>query len=229
MRPADAPLPLLAASGLCCPRGGAQGQGVGPLDFDLHAGQLLHLHGANGSGKTSVLRMLAGLLRPVAGTLRAQGREVAHDPASYFARVAYLGHANGLSADLSVLENLRYALHVSGAPQSDAAIAAGLSTWRLHACLHTPAGRLSQGQARRVALAAVMLGGKPLWLLDEPDAGLDAASLVQLWAMLDAHLDRGGAAVVACHRQPATAADRLLTLNMDDYADADYAVSVGAA
>ncbi|MNO04195.1 Cytochrome c biogenesis ATP-binding export protein CcmA [compost metagenome] len=74
-----------------------------------------------------------------------------------------------------------------------------------------------------------MLAGKPLWLLDEPDAGLDAASLEQLWAALDAHLDGGGAAVVACHRQPATAPDRLQTLNMDDYADADYAVSVGVA
>ncbi|HCQ48104.1 MAG TPA: heme ABC exporter ATP-binding protein CcmA, partial [Achromobacter sp.] len=66
-------------------------------------------------------------------------------------------------------------------------------------------------------------------LLDEPDAGLDAASLEQLWTELNAHLDDGGAAVVACHRQPATASNRLQTLNMDDYADAGYAVSVGVA
>lgn len=229
MRPADAPPPLLAASGLCCPRGGVAGQGLGALHFDLHAGQLLHLHGANGSGKTSVLRMLAGLLQPVAGALHARGRDVSRDPSSYFARVAYLGHANGLCADLTALENLRYSLHVSGVPQCDDAIAAGLANWRLHDCLHTPAARLSQGQARRVALVAVMLSGKPLWLLDEPDAGLDAASLAQLWARLDAHLDGGGAAVVACHRQPLTAPDRLQTLNMDDYADAGHAVSVGVA
>lgn len=229
MRPADAPPPLLAATGLCCPRGGAPGHGLGPLHFDLHAGQLLHLHGANGSGKTSVLRMLAGLLRPVAGSLHALGRDVSRDPSSYFARVAYLGHANGLCGDLSALENLRYSLHVAGVPQGDDALAAGLAAWRLDASRHTLAARLSQGQARRVALAAVMLSGKPLWLLDEPDAGLDAASLQQLWAALDAHLDTGGAAVVACHRQPVAAPDRLQTLNMDDYADAGYAVSVGVA
>lgn len=229
MRPADAPAPLLAANGLCCPRGGVPGQGVGPLHFDVHAGQLLHLHGANGSGKSSVLRMLAGLLRPMAGSLQALGRDVFRDPSSYHARVAYLGHANALCGDLTALENLRYCLHVAGVPQSDDAIAAGLTAWRLNACLHTLAARLSQGQARRVALAGVMLGGKPLWLLDEPDAGLDAASLEQLWTELNAHLDDGGAAVVACHRQPATASNRLQTLNMDDYADAGYAVSVGVA
>lgn len=231
MRPADAPPPLLAACGLRSPRGGrcSEPEGLRPVDFDLHAGQLLHVQGANGSGKTSLLRMLAGLLRPLAGTVRSQGREVRHDTAAYFARVAFLGHANGLCGELTALENLRYSLHVAGTPQDDDAIAAGLRHWRLEGSVHLPAARLSQGQGRRLAMAAVVLGGKPLWLLDEPDAGLDAASLAQLWRALDAHLDAGGAAVVASHRAPGTAAARTQTLNMDDYADAGYAVSVGAA
>lgn len=246
MRPADAPPPLLAATGLQSPRNAQQGLCV---DFALYAGQLLHVQGANGSGKTSLLRMLAGLLRPLSGTLQYQGRNVRDDTAAYFAQAAFLGHANGLCGELTALENLRYALHVAGTPKDDAAIAQGLRQWRLEGCTHTPAARLSQGQGRRLALAAVVLGGKPLWLLDEPDAGLDAASLDQLWALLDAHLDAGGAAVVATHRLPGAARERTQTLNMDedvneggdvcgdndgdddgdDYADADHAVSVGVA
>lgn len=227
MRPADAPPPILAANGLRSPRGGPEG--LRPVDIDLHRGQLLHVQGANGSGKTSLLRMLAGLLRPLAGTLHSEGRDVRRDPAAYFARAAFLGHANGLCGELTALENVRYALHVAGTPQDDGAIASALRGWRLEASLHLPAARLSQGQGRRLAMAAVALGGKPLWLLDEPDAGLDAASLDLLWRTLDAHLDAGGAAVVASHRAPATGASRTQTLNMDDYADAGYAVSVGAA
>jgi len=239
MRPADAPPPMLSACELRSPRGGMLGEtpGLRAISFDLHAGQLLHVQGANGSGKTSLLRMLAGLLRPLSGALYAQGCDVRRDPPAYFARVAFLGHANALTGELSALENMRYSLHVAGTPQDDDAIANALRTWRLDACLHTPAARLSQGQGRRLALAAVVLGGKPLWLLDEPDAGLDAASLDQLWATLNTHLDRGGAAVVASHRVPASApmltqgltASRTQTLNLDDYADAGYAVSVGAA
>ncbi|KAG1218691.1 hypothetical protein G6F35_008117 [Rhizopus arrhizus] len=141
--------------------------------------------------------MLAGLLRPLGGTLYSQGQEVRRDTAAYFARVAFLGHANGLCGELTALENLRYSLHVAGTPQDDDAIATGLRRWRLEGSVHVPAARLSQGQGRRLAMAAVVLGGKPLWLLDEPDAGLDAASLEQLWRALDAHLDAGGAAVMA--------------------------------
>lgn len=229
MRPADAPPPMLSARGLVSRRGGPDG--CGPLDFDVYAGQLLHVQGANGSGKTSLLRMLAGLLRPLDGAVIGQDGDIRHDPAAHFARMAYLGHGNGLSGDLTALENLRCALHVAGTPHRDDTIAACLQTWRLGASLHTPAARLSQGQGRRLALAAVVLGAKPLWLLDEPDAGLDAASLDQLGEALAAHLAAGGAAVVASHRGPGTHGGNThtQTLNMDDYADAGNVVSVGAA
>jgi len=227
MRPADAPAPVLSARGLASRRGGPDGPG--PVDFDLHAGRLLHVQGANGSGKTSLLRMLAGLLRPLYGAVHRQGHDIRRDPAAHFARTAYLGHGNGLCGELSALENLRCALHVAGTPQGDDAIADCLRIWRLGGCLHTPAARLAQGQSRRLALAAVVLGAKPLWLLDEPDAGLDSASLDQLRQALEAHLGAGGAAVVASHRLPGTPAAHTQTLNMDEYADAGYAVSVGAA
>ncbi|WP_313619720.1 heme ABC exporter ATP-binding protein CcmA [Achromobacter sp.] len=227
MRPGDAPAPILSARGLASRRG--EPEGPGPVDFDLHAGQLLHVHGANGSGKTSLLRMLAGLLRPLCGEVVGRDGDIRRDPSAHFARTAYLGHGNGLCGDLTALENLRCALHVAGTPHGDDAIAACLQAWRLGGCLHMPAARLSQGQGRRLVLAAVVLGAKPLWLLDEPDAGLDAASLDQLQQALESHLAAGGAAVVASHRAPRTSAAHTQTLNMDDYADAGYAVSVGAA
>ncbi|MDT4826082.1 heme ABC exporter ATP-binding protein CcmA [Achromobacter agilis] len=225
MRPADAPPPVLGARGLVSRRGGPRG--LAPVDFELHAGQLLHVRGANGSGKTSLLRMLAGLLRPLAGSVLWHGGDVRRAPSAYFASMAFLAHGNGLCGELSAAENLRYALHVAGTPQPEPRIAETLRDWRLDGCAGLPALRLSQGQSRRLALAAIVLGGKALWLLDEPDAGLDAASLEQLRAALDAHLAAGGAAVVASHREPGTAAAHTQTLDMDDYADAGYAVAVG--
>ncbi|WP_454694203.1 heme ABC exporter ATP-binding protein CcmA [Achromobacter aegrifaciens] len=224
MRPADAPLPMLCARGLASRRGHCA-----PVDFDLHGGQLLHVRGANGSGKTSLLRMLAGLLRPLTGSVLWRGAEARRDPAGYRACMAYLGHGNGLCGELSAAENLRYALHVAGTPQAETRLSDTLRAWRLESCADAPALRLSQGQGRRLALAAVVLGAKPLWLLDEPDAGLDAASLEQLRQALAAHLAAGGGAVLASHREPGTATAHTQTLDMDDYADAGYAVAVGIA
>ncbi len=227
MRPADAPPPLLAAHGMICPRGGPAG--FGPVDLELHAGRLLHLRGANGSGKTSLLRMLAGLLRPLAGELLWRAAPVRRDPAAYFAGMAYLGHGNGLNGALSAREHLRCALALAGTPRAEADIGAALARWRLDGCADASAARLSQGQGRRLALAAVALGGKPLWLLDEPDAGLDAASLDLLREALRVHLAAGGGAVVASHRQTAelVQADIASTLDMDGYAHAGDVAAVG--
>lgn len=197
------------------------------MDFDLHAGQLLHVSGANGSGKTSLLRMLAGLLRPQAGNVLWQGNDIRRNPQAYRADMAFLAHGNGLCGELSAAENLRYALHIAGTPQTETRIADALRAWNLDQSADVPALRLSQGQSRRLALAAIVLGAKPLWLLDEPDAGLDAASLDQLRLALEVHLAAGGAAVLVSHREPRTTPAHTQTLNMDDYADADHAVAVG--
>lgn len=211
----------LRAAALLGRRGAA-----GVIDFTLAPGRWLHLRGANGSGKTSLLRMLAGLLQPLAGSVQWQGRDIRRDPAAYYASMAFLSHGNGLCGELSAVENLRYALAIAGTQQGDTT--AALHAWRLQACADVPASRLSQGQRRRLALAATVLSRKPLWLLDEPDAGLDAASLDLLDQALDAHLSAGGLAVVASHRAPGASPARKQTLDMDDYADAGNAVAVGA-
>ncbi|KDB64218.1 heme ABC exporter, ATP-binding protein CcmA [Bordetella bronchiseptica B18-5 (C3)] len=216
MQNAEAAPALLAAHGLVGRRGGRR-----PLDLNLRPGQLVHVRGANGSGKTSLLRTLAGLLRPRRGEVRWNGADIHADLPGYYLHMAYLGHDNGCSDALTARENLRYALHVAGAPRAEPELERALRDWGLAAGADAPAARLSQGQGRRLALARVMLSRKRLWLLDEPDAGLDAASLQRLHGMLDAHLAGGGAAVLASHRGGGAWAGCTQTLDLDEYAHAE--------
>lgn len=215
MPPAEpAPAAALQARGLRCLRGGrALFTGLG---FELDAGALLHVRGANGSGKSSLLRLLCGLLPCERGELRWRRRRVgagdsAHD-AAYRGELAYLGHGCGLSGELTALENLRFALAVAGAPAAPAECREQLARLGLARHERQPARRLSAGQRRRVALARVLLSRRPLWLLDEPEAGLDAAGLALLDEQLGEHLRRGGLAVVATHRAAAPG-ERALVLD----------------
>ena len=151
-------------------------------------GGALLLLGPNGSGKSTLLRVLAGLKRPDAGRVTWQGRDVRDDPAP----VTYLGHLDALKLGLTVAENLAFAAR--GRDREPALASMDLTRLR-----DMPAGMLSAGQKRRVALArlAFNLGG--LWLLDEPTLGLDAASVERLGALLGGHRDRGGVVVAATH------------------------------
>ncbi|HEY0956670.1 MAG TPA: cytochrome c biogenesis heme-transporting ATPase CcmA [Roseateles sp.] len=182
--------PLLHAEALACRRAGRSV--FKDLSFELHAGQALELRGANGSGKTSLLRLLAGLMPAAAGSARWSGPgELQHDS-------AYLGHANGLSPELSATENLRFSQQlIAGDPTASGA---ALQAWGLGAFATRPVRRLSQGQQRRVALARVSLARRRLWLLDEPCAGLDEAGEQLFDAHLAEHLRAGGLAVVATHQ-----------------------------
>ncbi|RZJ09661.1 MAG: heme ABC exporter ATP-binding protein CcmA [Rubrivivax sp.] len=187
--------PQLHVDALACRRGGRSI--FKGLSFELHAGQALELRGANGSGKTSLLRLLAGLMPAAAGTVRWLG--LPND-------MAYLGHLNGLSPDLSALENLRFAQQLAGGEA--AAPAAVLRGWGMDAVATRPVRHLSQGQQRRVALARLGLVRQRLWLLDEPCAGLDEAGERLFYSRLAEHLDEGGLAVVATHQPLGLPADR---------------------
>ncbi|MBP0620754.1 cytochrome c biogenesis heme-transporting ATPase CcmA [Cupriavidus sp. LEh25] len=168
------------------------------IDLALSPGYLLQVLGANGSGKTSLLRVLCGLAVPDEGRLRWHGRPLrAGDPA-YLQALAYVGHANGIDPDLSPAENLRFAARMAG---SDAgAVASALAAQALERVAHTPVRALSQGQRRRVALARLSLARRALWLLDEPVAALDTDACARFDAQLDAHLAAGGMAVIATHQ-----------------------------
>lgn len=182
------------------------------IDLHLEAGYALQIHGANGSGKSTLLCALAGLLLPVKGKVCWHGADVRSQPQRFRRELSYMGHTNGVSDDLTVLENIRFArLLGAGRSTDDSAYrphlneGAVLKGAGLLELLHTRLNRLSQGQRRRVALARVMLSAKPLWLLDEPAEALDAAAQGWLGECIDAHMHAGGIVVSTTHRPLATA------------------------
>ncbi|MBO9512479.1 MAG: cytochrome c biogenesis heme-transporting ATPase CcmA [Variovorax sp.] len=181
------------------------------IDFALAPGGLLQVTGANGSGKSSLLRVLSGLLPPSAGELCWQARPVRGGDPAYLQSVAYVGHADGIDPDLSPFENLRFAMRVAGGAPGRAAIERAMADWGIARATSAPVRRLSQGQRRRVALVRLSLSPRRLWLLDEPLTSLDAAAAECFQARLDAHLHEGGMAVVATH-QPLANRGRLLRL-----------------
>ncbi|MCA0305073.1 MAG: heme ABC exporter ATP-binding protein CcmA [Proteobacteria bacterium] len=189
--------PLLDVTDLSCRRGGrAVFEG---LSFALGAGELLALVGRNGSGKTTLLRSLALLVRPAAGRIAWQGADVADDPEAWRGRLAWLGHLDGLKADLTVRENLVAAARLRGVPADPAAIEAALAAFDLLTLAHRAARTLSAGQRRRTALARVRASGAAVWLLDEPLNALDAAAQQALRDVLGQHLAAGGLALASTH------------------------------
>jgi heme exporter protein A len=169
------------------------------VGFALGPGDALLLRGPNGSGKSSLLRMMAGFLRPAAGRLAWQGVAIEHDLMQHRRQLCYLGHADAVKGGLTVRENLLFALALQrGRPGPDA-IAAALERFDLTALGDTPGRYLSAGQRRRVALARLLTVRRPLWLLDEPGVGLDAANRGRLEDAVAAHRDQGGMVALASH------------------------------
>ncbi|HET7921180.1 MAG TPA: cytochrome c biogenesis heme-transporting ATPase CcmA [Gammaproteobacteria bacterium] len=177
------------------------------LSFELGEGEALRLAGANGAGKTSLMRVLAGLASPETGQVRWNGRQLA-DSTEFRRALAYLGHANGLKSNLSPSENLAAQTAMSQ-PASPPAIHAALGRLGLEACMHQPCGSLSMGQQRRTALARLLLADAALWLLDEPLTALDAAGAAVLTSLLHEHLTHGGLVVFATHQSLETGTPRV--------------------
>ena len=172
---------MLEAADLRCERGGRVL--FERLSFRLGAGEFLRVSGANGSGKTSLLRVLCGLLTPSRGSVRWKGEPVAALREEYARQLVYLGHAHAVKGDLTAEENLSIACTLAGLAASRDAVKSALVRFALPD--DVPVRRLSQGQRRRAALARLALSGAvPLWLLDEPFAALDAEGIERLGALL---------------------------------------------
>ncbi|RFB89600.1 heme ABC exporter ATP-binding protein CcmA [Rhizobium leguminosarum bv. trifolii] len=167
------------------------------ISFHLASGEALILTGRNGSGKSTLLRVVAGLLRPEKGTV------VFHGDGSLEGRHPgeashYLGHRNAMKNELTVAENLdfwRSFLGSTGLSVEDAADAVGLS-----GITHLPFGYLSAGQQRRIAFAKLLVAHRPVWILDEPTAALDASADRLFAGLIEAHLAKGGIVLVATHQ-----------------------------
>ena len=189
----------LVAENLVLERGGRSV--VEDLSFSVGAGEGLILTGPNGSGKSTLLRALGGYLRPASGRLQITHFGEAREPGVL---CHFVGHLDGIKTHLTAQENLAFwAAYLGGPADEDRAVGdrvgAALERFALGALAEIPAGYLSAGQKRRLALARLAVAVRPLWLLDEPTVSLDTTSVGLLVAAINAHLSSGGLAVIATH------------------------------
>ena len=190
---------MLRASNLSCTRGGRRL--FSDLSFELAAGALVQVRGANGSGKTSLLRIVCGLLAPEAGELSWNGRAIRESGEEYRALLAYVGHANAVKDELDPAENLGYSSRIAGYAATQGELAEALEAFGLKG-VGLPCRLLSQGQKRRAALARLKLSaGRPLWVLDEPFSALDAAGVAVTRRLIEGQLGRGGAVLFTTHQE----------------------------
>jgi len=186
------------------------------LGFSLGPGALLRVTGANGSGKTSLLRALCGLLLPAVVEVRLKGENIRSLREEYWKHLAYVGHANALKDDLTAEENLAVACALSGAAVPSSRASDALESFGLGGRRRLPVRALSQGQRRRAALARLALSETlPLWILDEPFAALDAAAVQQVQSLVGAHLARGGLVVLTTHQEARIEAPSAIDINLD--------------
>lgn len=214
---AASPAPILSAAALGAQRGGRplfKG-----LELTLRPGQLVWLRGRNGRGKTSLLRLLAGLSTPARGAVLCDGTPLARCPPDWRRRLLYVAHANALKDDLSVLEALRFLGALQGRTPTVSGIQQALNTLGVGHMHQAPVRTLSQGQRRRCALARLALPQPAsIWLLDEPFDALDAEGVRALHALLGLHARRGGSTLLTSH-QDVTVRDPIpQTMDLDDFA-----------
>ncbi len=170
------------------------------LNFDIAPGQITWVRGSNGRGKTSLLRLVAGLASPDAGAMHWGGEKLSHRDPEFAQQLLYLAHANALKEDLSAAESLAFLARLHGQTDDAASIQDALQTLGIASRRHAPVRTLSQGQRRRVALARLaLLPRKALWLLDEPYDALDAAGCAIVDALLTAHAHSGGIVLLTSH------------------------------
>jgi len=182
----------LSGRGVTCVRGGRNV--FSGLDFAASSGEVLAVTGANGSGKTSLLRLIAGLLLPAEGSIALEGGD---GELTLPEQAHYLGHRDALKPALSVAENLLFWRDFLGGEVFEAD--ASLKAVALDHAAHLPAAYLSAGQRRRLSLARLLTVRRPVWLLDEPTAALDAAGQELFAGLMRDHLGRGGLIVAATH------------------------------
>jgi heme exporter protein A len=209
-------LPTLSFVDLACRRGNrVLFKGV---NLQLRAGQAVWLRGRNGRGKTSLLRLAAGLSVPEAGQV-LWGSEAVRRANDYAHRRVYIGHANALKEDLTVTESLRFLAHLHGRAHDAGSLAAALARVGMASRRDAPVRTLSQGQRRRAALARLALEREAtLWILDEPYDALDVDGTACVTELLHEHLARRGAVLLTSHQHPGAAAPDMAEFELDLFA-----------
>ena len=219
---------VLQTVGLACDRG--ERRLFEGLDLQLPAGSVTWLRGRNGRGKTSLLRLLAGLSTPAAGEVRIQGRLIRQAGAAWRRHWVYVAHHNALKDDLTATESLAFLARLHGLQTTAPALQQALRRMGIGNRQHAPVRTLSQGQRRRVALARLALsGGAPLWLLDEPFDALDVDGIVALNDLIAEHAAGGGCVLLTSHQALSLTAPVPQTLDLEAYAPRLPAAAAAAA
>lgn len=191
------------------------------LSFTARAGTVTRLAGANGTGKTSLLTLMTGLMRPDEGVIRYCGEDILKLREEYYRDLVYIGHKNGVKDDLTVVENLRIAAGMGHLALTDEDIARALEGVQLTAFAGHLAGELSQGQRRRASLARLFVSQqKPVWILDEPFVALDVKSVENLTQAIAGHVMAGGIVIYTTHQDSAVPVpeDRKQTVDVSAFA-----------
>jgi heme exporter protein A len=188
------------------------------LGLSLRAGQIMWLRGRNGRGKTTLLRLLAGLSTPAQGEIRVLGQGLKTAPVLLRSQLGYLAHANALKDDLTAAEALSFVSALGGRTPQGAEVIEALRRLGIASRAQAPVRTLSQGQRRRVALARLALPGGPrVWLLDEPFDALDDRGVEVLNGLLSEHAAAGGAVLLTSHQSLSLRNPPPQVLNLDDY------------
>ncbi|TFH12128.1 MAG: cytochrome c biogenesis heme-transporting ATPase CcmA [Nitrosomonadales bacterium] len=189
---------MLKVSDLECVRG--ERSLFKDVNFSIEAGEFMQVNGPNGSGKTSLLRMLCGLSMPAHGEIRWCGNAIRSLDEEYHNSITYLGHLNGVKDNLSALENLRISSALAGNEIDENKAYNALQRMGLGGREILPVKILSQGQRRRVTLARLLVCSTVLWILDEPLVALDSAAVMLVQSILEQHLEKGGMIVMTTHQ-----------------------------
>ena len=207
---------MLQARDLECRRGDTSL--FSAMNFELSAGQLMHVKGSNGSGKTSLMRIVCGLFEPTAGVVIWRGEKIRELREEFNRELTYIGHLNGIKDELTAVENLTIYARFAGLSVDEARLRDALHQMGLGARADLPSKVLSQGQKRRVALARLLLGGTTLWILDEPFTALDARAVGLLQAVITKHLSGGGLVMFTTHQDVEISAGAHCHINLDAWA-----------
>jgi heme exporter protein A len=203
---------MLEVSNLACSRG--DHRLFSGLSFALHPGQIMQVQGANGSGKTSLLRTLCGFMMPDEGDIAWRGNNIRDLDDDYHAEMLYLGHLNAIKDELTALENLRISAGLSGVEINEKEAVAALRRMGLRGREMLPVKVLSQGQRRRVALARLLVADARLWILDEPLTALDVGAVTLIQELIAEHLAQQGMVIFTTHQPLQVAGVEMSSLSL---------------